>query len=91
MNNLRDVLGCGTIAVGENTGVVIIVRKLSDITQILVPLFKNNKLHGTKRLDFEDFCRVCDLMNNKEHLNPIGLEKIREIKKGMNTGRPIDS
>ncbi len=65
----------------------ILVRKLSEITEILVPLFKNHKLHGTKRLDFEDFCKIGELMNNKEHLTQIGLDKITEIKKGMNLGR----
>lgn len=74
MESIRDFLGCGTIVSKEKTGTVILVRKLIDI---IVPLFKKNNLHGTKKLDFEDFCKVCDLMNNKEHLTTTGFKKIQ--------------
>jgi hypothetical protein len=38
-------------------------------------------------LDFNDFCKIADLMQNKSHLTPDGLEQIRQIKSGMNRGR----
>jgi hypothetical protein len=44
-------------------------------------------LIGVKRLDFKDFCEVARLMEKKEHLTIDGLERIRHIKSGMNTGR----
>nr|ATI20445.1 LAGLIDADG endonuclease [Juglanconis juglandina] len=90
MQSIRNFLKCGTVVSNKDSGgggVTILVRKLSDITEILVPLFKNHKLHGTKRLDFDDFCKVGVLMSNKEHLSKIGLDKILQIKKFMNTGR----
>ena len=42
---------------------------------------------GKKILDFEEFCKVAELMQNKAHLTQSGLEEIRIIKAGMNTGR----
>jgi hypothetical protein len=50
-------------------------------------------LQGIKRLKFEDFKLVVNLMEKKEHLNLDGLNKIRQIKSGkrsMNTGRIIN-
>jgi hypothetical protein len=38
-------------------------------------------------LDFEDFKKVAELMEKKEHLTLEGIEKIRKIKEGMNRGR----
>jgi len=40
-----------------------------------------------KLLDFQDFCIVANLMNNKTHLTSDGLNQIRLIKQGMNSYR----
>jgi hypothetical protein len=34
-----------------------------------------------------DFCKIANIMLNKSHLTTEGLEEIRQIKFGMNTGR----
>ena len=34
-----------------------------------------------------DFCKVANLMEGKLHLTKEGLDQIRKIKDGMNTGR----
>ena len=41
-------------------------------------------------MDFEDFCKVAEIINKKEHLTEKGLNQIRQIKVGMNTGRKWD-
>jgi hypothetical protein len=38
-------------------------------------------------LDYEDFCKVAELMKNKAHLTQEGLNQILKIKDGMNKGR----
>jgi len=38
-------------------------------------------------MNYLDFCKVAELMNEKAHLTEEGLEAIRKIKAGMNTGR----
>ena len=40
-----------------------------------------------KALDFADFCLAAELMKDNKHLTLEGLEQIRKIKAGMNTGR----
>ena len=56
----------------------------------LETLFQEYPLHGVKRLDFEDFCRTAELIQNKTHLTAEGLELIRVIKSGINRGRYND-
>jgi len=47
----------------------------------------NGNPKGVKRSDFEDFSKVATLMSTGVHRTSLGLEQIRFIKKGMNTGR----
>lgn len=49
--------------------------------------FKEDYPEGNKRSDFNDFCAVVDLMEDKAHLSEEGLRQIRNIKEGMNTKR----
>lgn len=63
------------------------IGSLEDIIKIIIPFFTKYPLQGAKRLDFADFCKVAELMKNKAHLTPEGLDQIREIKSGMNSGR----
>jgi hypothetical protein len=44
---------------------------------------------GVKSLDFNDFKLVANLMYNKEHLTPKGLNLIIEIVNGMNLDRKL--
>jgi hypothetical protein len=53
----------------------------------IVPFFDKYKIIGVKLQDYLDFKRVSELMKTKEHLTTLGLEKIKEIKEGMNKGR----
>lgn len=51
-------LGCGTFWLGaSNEGAVLNVRRLSDISNIIIPFFNKYPLHG-KKIIFLDFCRV---------------------------------
>ena len=66
------------------------VTKLSDINEKIIPFFQQNPIQGVKRDDFEDFCRVAEIIKDKKHLTAEGLDQIRKIKAGMNTGRQFD-
>ena len=63
------------------------LRNIEIIQNIIIPLFSNYQLKTLKKLDFEDFKKVAELMEKKEHLTLEGIEKIRKIKEGMNRGR----
>ena len=63
------------------------VYKLRDIEEKIIPFFKKHRIRGVKALDFEDWCKAAELMKEKKHLTAEGLEEIKQIKTGMNTGR----
>jgi len=63
------------------------VIKLSLITEKLIPLFQKHPIIGNKNKDFLDFCQIAELMKSNAHKTQEGLDKIREIKAGMNTKR----
>nr|YP_009262006.1 LAGLIDADG endonuclease [Chrysoporthe austroafricana]AMX22081.1 LAGLIDADG endonuclease [Chrysoporthe austroafricana] len=66
---------------------VFVVRKYSDISDKILPFFNDHKIRGVKKEDFEDWARVAELIKSKAHLTEDGVEKIRDIKSGMNTLR----
>ena len=66
------------------------VVKYSDLENKIIPFFLKYKLEGVKYKDFQDFLQIAELMKNKVHLTQKGLEQIRKIKNGMNTGRKFD-
>ena len=86
MINLVRLLGCGKTSINRE-GCQYRVVKFLDLTDKIIPLFKTYKIEGDKFKDFNDFCRVAELMKNKAHLTQDGLDQIRQIKAGMNTGR----
>jgi len=55
----------------------------------VIPFFTEYPILGVKRLDFENFKEVSELVKNKEHLNAGGLDKIIKIAEGMNLGRKL--
>lgn len=88
MSSLISYLGCGNIKQNKKySWLQFIVSKFTDIDEKIIPIFKENKILGTKSKDFEDWCRVAELMKNKAHLTPSGLEEIRKLKYGMNSRR----
>jgi hypothetical protein len=88
MECLIKYLGSGKIY--KYTGkpaVVLTVFKFSDITNIIIPFFGQYPLLGVKLFDYLDWCKIAKLMNKGSHLTLEGLNLIRDIKSGMNTGR----
>jgi len=55
-----------------------------DIETKIVPFFQKYPIQGVKSLDFQDFCKVVELIKEKRHLTKEGLEQISKIKTGMN-------
>lgn len=66
---------------------VFIVRNFSDIWDKIIPLFQNHEIRGIKREDFEDWIKVAEIIKSRTHLTEEGIDKIREIKSGMNSNR----
>jgi len=88
MENLINYLNCGNVYKKSKVAVVEYeVKKFSDITEKIIPIFKKYPLQGIKKLNFEDFCKAIPLIKSGDHLTESGLDEIRKIKSGMNTQR----
>jgi hypothetical protein len=89
MRIIAQFLGYGILSEDKRKPIIYLtVTKISDITKV-VSFLTEFPLLGSKKLDFTDFCKVVELMKNKEHLTTEGLDRIRLIKDGMNTKRVI--
>ena len=88
MRSLIEYLGCGNLNIRSGGGAVDFkITNFENLTNKLIPFFKEYPMIGIKGLDFADWCKVAELIKNKIHLTSKGLEEIREINKGMNLRR----
>ena len=84
-----DYLGCGKIEKVSTRpgGVTFVVSKFSDISGKIIPFFQSYPLQGIKSIDYNDFCKIAKIIEDKLHLTPEGLKKIKSLKSGINRGR----
>jgi len=97
MNSLISYFNCGQIKKSKYSWLTFNVTSFSDINEKIIPFFNKYNVLGIKSQDFVDWCKVVELMNNKVHLTTVsrsfgygggsGLEEIRKLKGGMNSGR----
>jgi LAGLIDADG endonuclease len=88
MELLIDYLGTGKIEKDSRfPAVILVIEKFADINKIIIPFFRNYTLLGVKQLDFLDWCKIANLMNEGKHLSIEGLDLIKKIKSEMNKGR----
>ena len=57
------------------------------MNDFIIPHFKLYPVIGLKSLDFKDFCKIVELIKNKDHLTETGLKQIVEIQVSMNQRR----
>ena len=86
MRSFSSILDCGKVYSANNIS-KLRVTKFLDLTDKIIPFFKKYPIMGEKYLNFEDLCRVAELIKGKKHLTEEGIEEIRQIKAGMNTLR----
>ena len=91
LTSFAKLVGCGSIRKRSEDVVVFIVTKFSDIYEKIIPFFQKYPIVGAKALDYADFCKAAELMKTKAHLTASGLEQIRKLKTGMNTGRKMST
>ena len=81
MKTLEENLARGNYYPKSNTDVGdFIVGRFGDNLNKIIPFFDKYLIQGIKALDFADFKRAAELIENKAHLTESGLEKIRLIK-----------
>ena len=82
---LKDYFGCGVVRKNHGTRLCYRIRGHENLLHRIIPFFEKHQLKTRKRIDFVKFRKVVLLMQKGEHLNPDGLEKIRQIKTTMNS------
>jgi hypothetical protein len=82
-----NTLNCGVVSNNSNNAVILTISRFKDIYNKIIPLFNKYNIKGVKSLDFQDFCKIAKLVNEKAHLTLAGLKEIRKIKFNMNKGR----
>ena len=85
LHALKDYFGCGVVRKNHGTRLCYRVRGQENLLDKIIPFFEKHQLKTRKRVDFAKFRKVLLLMEKGEHLNPDGLEKIRQIKTTMNS------
>jgi hypothetical protein len=87
-NSIKKVLGCGNIIKYSTKNIIVLkISNFKNTYYKMIPLFYKYNIKGIKFNDFQDFCKVAELINKKDHLTKEGLEKIRKIKFNMNRNR----
>jgi hypothetical protein len=87
-NSIKKVLGCGNIIkYPKRSAIVLKISNFKDTYNKMIPLFNKHKIIGIKSLDFQDFCKVVEIINRKSHLTIEGVEEIIKIKSRMNRSR----
>ena len=88
--SLQKFFGCGSVYFQKDTRpnhqncYRYEVYKKSDLLSIIIPFFKKNPLlFSSKRKDFEIFCILMDMIENKEHSTDNGLRRMFAIKQTM--------
>jgi hypothetical protein len=81
-------LGVGRLEKNIKSSIVnLVIGQISDLNQIIIPFFNKYPLCGIKHLDYQDWCKIANLITEGKHLTIEGLKKIKQIKSGMNKGR----
>ena len=84
---IKDFLDCGRVEKRAGFAVDFTVTSIKDIESKILTFFVKYSLLGHKLLNLKDFNEAFKIMETKGHLTEEGLNKIRVIKAGMNTGR----
>lgn len=85
MEKIVKYLDCGNIYTKSTVNVIDYeVKNFTDISEKIIPLLKEYPLQGTKKQNFEYFCKVASLIKSGVHLTKSGLDEIYRIKSEMN-------
>ena len=82
LESIIKYLNCGRVNIrSTNLAIDYLLTTHNDVNNKLIPFFQEYPLQSVKIKDYLDFCKVINLINNKEHLTKEGVEKIKILKK----------
>lgn len=88
MELIMNYLGAGRLERdSRKPAIYLVITKISDINQKVIPFFNKYPICGIKHLDYLDWCIIANLIGSGAQLTNEGLAEIRKIKVGINTCR----
>lgn len=88
IRSMVNFFGCGAYRPSSNrTTISFQSYRFSDNYEKIIPFFKQYNIRGVKSLDFQDWCKIAEIIRTKDHLTKEGFDLICQIKSSMNKGR----
>jgi hypothetical protein len=83
---IKEFFGVGTVA---NAAKELVTYKIFNLQGVntFINKFNEAQLLGAKALDYQDFCKGINIINNKEHINNKGFNKFNYLANNMNSKR----
>ena len=69
--------------------VSLTISNIQDIGNIVIPFFDLYPVLGVKKMDYNDFKNIYNIILSKGHLSPEGLAQIQQIRNNMNDKRTV--
>ena len=82
--HIRSFMKCGVVRKNHGDRYCWRVRKLENLSEIILPFFETHTLKSKKSVEFHKFAKVVRLMKKGEHLTVEGFQKILKIASAMN-------
>ena len=87
LESIKDTLGTGNIYYNSSDNTYKYkVSNLDQLSNIIILHFKTYSLITQKKIDFELFSKIVEMIINKEHLTKQGLQEIINLKATLNLG-----
>jgi len=85
LNEIRDFFKVGQITERKTKYTTsYTVSQINTLKDVIIPHFKQYPLQTQKRIDFEIWTQIVNLIAEKEHLSESGQIKIISLKSGLN-------
>ena len=87
---VKDYFGCGRIFINRRRDnhkenlYRYCVRSIRDLSDKIVPFFKENKLKTAKKSDFDIFCQIIKNLSARKHFRLKGMVEIAKLTEKMN-------
>ena len=87
LEELKDFFGVGILNTRKNKDATsYTVTKIDDLMNVVIPHFTNFPLQTQKKVDFDLWVKIVELISKKEHLNPTGFTTILSFYASINRG-----
>ena len=84
LHELRSMMNCGVVRRNHEDRYCWRVRKLKNLSEVIIPFFEKYPLKSKKAVDFLKFKKVVMLMQRGDHLTEEGFSRIAKIASEMN-------